>query len=240
MRYMLLIYSDESQAILYGTPEWDQLMVDYRAFTAEAQRRGTFIAGDPLQSVETATTLRLQDGKTAVLDGPFAETREQLGGYYLLDCKDKAEALELAEMIPTARYGSVEVRPMAGFETRYLEPERRTRYLLMFYGVEANYLPADDPGVVAGRVGHKRFSEALIERGEFIGGDALGLTKEATTVRVREGKVLHSDGPFAETREQLGGFYILNARDLDRMLELATRFPLGEDGSIEIRPLLDV
>lgn len=239
MRYMCLIYSDEKQDIPYGTPEWDQLMVEYRAFGAEATRRNAIITGDPLQNTETATTLRQQGGKSVILDGPFAETREQLGGFYILDCKDQGEVLELAAMIPSAKRGSIEVRPMAGHERRFLEPEQRTRYMLLIYGQEANFLPVEDPRVMDGIGQHQRLTSEMIENGEFIAGDGLALTTDAVTVRVRDGKALHTDGPFAETREQLGGFYMINVSDLDRALELARRLPI-ENGCIEIRPVLEV
>jgi hypothetical protein len=240
MRYMLLIYTDESQDIAPGGPEWDQLMVDYRAFGAEANRRCTFVTGDPLQSVQTATTLRMENGKRVTLDGPFAETREQLGGYYILECS-KEDAIELAALVPSAKRGSIEVRPMDDHDTRVVDPPRQTRYMLMFYGVEANYPPMAPGEISAAVAPHQRFTNAAIERGEFVAGDALGSTSEAVTVRVRDGKTLVTDGPFAETKEQLGGFYILNVRDLDRMLELASNFPVNnEDGCIEIRPLQEV
>ena len=240
MRYMLLIHTDESTDIAPGGPGWDELMADYRSFSSEARRRCTFVTGDPLQSVETATTIRLQGGKRVTLDGPFAETKEQFGGYYILECS-KEDALELAAMVPSAKRGSIEVRPMMGHDTRVVDPPRQTKYMLMFYGVEANYPPMAPGEVSAAVAPHQRFTNAAIERGEFVAGDALASTSEAVTVRVRDGKVILTDGPFAETKEQLGGFYILNVRDLDRMLELASNFPVNsEDGCIEIRPLQEV
>jgi hypothetical protein len=240
MRFMALIYTDEKTDISFGTPEWDQLMTEYRAFGEEARRRDAIIAGDPLQSTETATTLRLSEGKVVTLDGPFVETKEQLGGYYILECADQAEAAELAAMIPSAKAGCVEVRALAGHDTRVIDPPKQTRYMLMICGDQSNWLPDDDPRVVAGVEGHQRLTNWLIERGEFVAGDALARASTATTVRVRDGQVLHSDGPYAETKEQLGGFYILNVRDLDYMLELARKFPLGPDSSYEIRPLQEV
>ena len=240
MRYMALIYTDESQDIPYGTPEWDQLMLEYRAFSAEARRRNAMVLGDPLQSVETATTVREKDGKVVMLDGPFVETKEQLGGYYILDCKDQAEALELAAMIPSAKRGAIEVRALAGHDVRVIDPPKQTRYMLMICGDQSDWRPEDDPSVVAAVRGHQRFTNWLIERGEFVAGDALARANTAVTVRVRDGEVIHTDGPYAETKEQLGGFYIMNVRDLDYMLELVRKFPMGPEGCYEVRPLLEV
>ena len=98
-----------------GTPEFDDMMNGYREFTQDIKSKGVMISGDPLQEIETATTVRVRVGKTDIVDGPFAETKEQLGGYYLLECKDLDEALGYAARIPTATYGSVEVRPIMVF-----------------------------------------------------------------------------------------------------------------------------
>lgn len=240
MRHMLLIYTDESTDIAYGTPEWDQLMVEYGAFSAEVRRRGVMVHGDPLQSVQTATTLRLVNGQVALLDGPFAETREQLGGFYILDTRDTAEAVELAAMIPSAKRGSIEVRRMAGHEQRVLQPPTRLHYMVLLYGSEAHYYPPEDPRVKEGIAAHQRFTAERIAHDEFVTGDALALTSSAVTVRVREGRTLCTDGPFAETREHLGGFYILNVSDLDRAITLARELGPQPNGCIEVRPIQEV
>ncbi len=115
MRYMLLIYGDEAGDLNPGDTGFDEMMAGYGAFTQEVQQSGAFLGGDPLQPVATATTVRVRDGKVAHADGPFAETREQLGGYYLLECKDLDQALAYAAKIPGAARGCVEVRPIMEF-----------------------------------------------------------------------------------------------------------------------------
>ena len=112
MQYLLLIYNTEGNGPQPGEPEFGDLMSDYFAFTNEVKERGLFLAGQPLESVSTATTVRVREGKPEISDGPFAETKETLGGYYLPDCRDLDEALDCAARIPTARYGSIEVRPI--------------------------------------------------------------------------------------------------------------------------------
>ena len=87
-------------------------MGGYAAFTQEVKEKGIMAAGDALQGTETATTVRIRGGKTETIDGPFAETKETLGGFYILDCKDLDEATAYAAKIPTAAYGSIEVRPL--------------------------------------------------------------------------------------------------------------------------------
>jgi hypothetical protein len=110
MRYMLLIYETERAQL--GSPELAASMAAVNEFTEEVQRRGVFVTASPLSPPATATTVRVRDGRRLLTDGPFAETTEWLGGYYILDCRDLDEALELAERFPSAKTGSVEVRPM--------------------------------------------------------------------------------------------------------------------------------
>jgi hypothetical protein len=112
MQYLLLIYSAEGAGPQPGEAEFGPFMNDYFAFTNEVKERGIFEAGQPLEPVSTATTVRVRGDETQISDGPFAETKEVLGGYYLLNCKDLDEALECAAKIPSAKYGSIEVRPI--------------------------------------------------------------------------------------------------------------------------------
>lgn len=112
MQYLMLIYTDEADHPAEGTPENDAIMNEYIRFTRDVQEKKLMLGGNALQGIETATTVRIRDGKTTTTDGPFAETKEQLGGYYLLDCEDLDQAIEYAARIPSARTGSIEVRPV--------------------------------------------------------------------------------------------------------------------------------
>ena len=112
MKYLLMIYSAEDAGPQPGTDEFMQMLDEYQSFTEETQANGVYVGGEPLESVTTATTVRVRGGQSQVTDGPFAETKEALGGYYLLDCKDLDEALAYAAKIPSAAYGCVEVRPI--------------------------------------------------------------------------------------------------------------------------------
>ena len=118
MRYMLLIYSNGPGGDLdLARRNYD----GHRALMDEAAAKGVFIAAEPLAPVSSATTVRLQDGKPMIIDGPFAETKEQLAGYYILDCKDVNEAVEWAKRIPTVcrgGEGGVEIRAMPGIPSR--------------------------------------------------------------------------------------------------------------------------
>ena len=111
-KYVALIYGDETQ-YAHATPEdGARMMQAYGEYTEAVRASGVFEAGEGLQGTNTATTVRVHNGELSTTDGPFAETKEQLGGYYLLECKDLDEAIDLAGKIPGARFGAIEVRPI--------------------------------------------------------------------------------------------------------------------------------
>ena len=112
MQYLLMIYANEAEYAKIDPATLQKVFEEYGAFTQGIVKSGNFKAGDRLQPTTTATTVRIRDGKTLMTDGPFAETLEQLGGYYLVDAKDLDEALAIAAKIPGARFGSIEVRPI--------------------------------------------------------------------------------------------------------------------------------
>src|SRR5204862_6118314 len=112
MKYMLLIYHDEHRWSELGESERQQIYGEYRKLREELQSGGQFLNGSQLQPVTTATSIRVRDGKELVTDGPFAETHEQLGGYFLIDVNNVDEAVAVAKQIPSARTGTVEVRPL--------------------------------------------------------------------------------------------------------------------------------
>jgi hypothetical protein len=113
MRYILLIYTDPASYANLSEADQGAIFQEYYQVTDEMRGAGVYLGGEPLQGLEAATTVRVKQGKRMITDGPFAETKEYLAGYYLLNCKDLDEALEWAGRIPDARYGSVEVRPIA-------------------------------------------------------------------------------------------------------------------------------
>lgn len=116
LRYLCLIYSNEKDMGAMSQSEMDALMKEYFAFTDDIQKSGHHLGGEALQPVETATTVRVRNGKISTTDGPFAETKEQLGGYYLIGARDLNDAIQVAARIPSAREGCVEVRPIMEFD----------------------------------------------------------------------------------------------------------------------------
>lgn len=116
MRYLCLIYDEEKKLAAMPKSESDAFMGEYFSFTESIKGSGHYVAGEALQPVHTATTVRIRNGKMSATDGPFAETKEQLGGFYLITAKDLNDAIQVAARIPSARVGSVEVRPIMEFD----------------------------------------------------------------------------------------------------------------------------
>lgn len=117
MKYLALIYSSEKEEMTRGDAYSNQVIQEYMAFEGwlASDKKGMKLAGEALQPTQTATTVRVRDGKTLTTDGPFAETKEQLGGFYLIDAPNLDEAIKLAARIPTAKVGCIEVRPIMEF-----------------------------------------------------------------------------------------------------------------------------
>jgi hypothetical protein len=115
MRYLCLIYENEKAWESKPQAELEGIMGEYFAFTEGIRSNGKLVAGEALQPTETATTVRVRNGKISTTDGPFAETKEQLGGFYLIDAKDLNDAIQVASKIPSARDGAIEVRPVIDF-----------------------------------------------------------------------------------------------------------------------------
>jgi hypothetical protein len=115
MKYLCLIYNDEREMGTMPRPDGEKMMTEYYEFTESIKKSGHYKGGDALQPTTTATTVRVRQNKVSTTDGPFAETKEQLGGFYMIDAKDLNDAIAVASRIPGAKTGSVEVRPIRVF-----------------------------------------------------------------------------------------------------------------------------
>ena len=116
MKYLCLIYDEEAKMANMSEADANAFMGEYFAFTEDIKKSGHYLGGNALQPVNTGTSVRVRSGKMSTTDGPFAETKEQLGGYYLIEAKDLNDALQVASRIPSAKLGTVEVRPIQEFE----------------------------------------------------------------------------------------------------------------------------
>jgi hypothetical protein len=124
MRYLCLIYEDEKGWESLPPAESEAIMGEYFAFTEDIRSKGQMVVGEALQPTQTATTVRVRNGKISTTDGPFAETKEQLGGFYLVEAQDLNEAIQIASRIPSARHGSIEVRPVIDFSQEMAKQEQ--------------------------------------------------------------------------------------------------------------------
>jgi len=112
MKYLCLIYDEEQRWATMAQAEMEAMMGEYFAFTKDIRQSGHYLGGNDLQPTRSATTVRVRNGRLSTTDGPFAETKEQLGGYYLIEAKDLNEAIQIASRIPSAKLGAIEVRPV--------------------------------------------------------------------------------------------------------------------------------
>ncbi len=124
MRYLCLIYENEKEWESKPQAETEAIMGEYYAFTEDIRSKGQLVAGEALQPTPTATTVRVRNGKISTTDGPYVETKEQLGGFYLIDAQDLNEAIQVASRIPSARFGSIEVRPVIDFSQEMAKQEQ--------------------------------------------------------------------------------------------------------------------
>lgn len=248
MHYVLLIHAAESRFATMPPADGEAILQAYGTFTQDLYASGR--AGDcaALEPTHTATSVRVRDGKRAVQDGPFAETREQLGGYYVVDVPNEEDALALAAQIPDAKGGTIEVRPVAGMPAppggaeapAEMAPSKdQKEYVFLIYEDEQRWssVSPEDAGNIMGR--YRALGTTLRENDQWIAADRLEFTKRAKSVSLVAGARVVRDGPFAETREQLGGYYRVRAKNLDEAIELAARLPGAETGTVEIRPVMD-
>ena len=245
MKYMLLIYGAEEA---WTEDERRACMVESMGICDDLAARGKFLGASPLQSVTTAASVRVRDGRTLVTDGPFAETTEQLGGYYVLDLADLDEAIAVAARLPPATKGTVEIRPLAaldGLPTERSPPTTpiggsRTPFLLLCYDDEAAWEAAGPEALAEARAEAAALARRLSDEGRYLSASPLHPAATATCVRVRDGRRVITDGPFAETHEVLGGYYLMLAEDRATALGFAAHHPGARVGAVEVRPLFDL
>lgn len=239
MQYMLLLYEDES---IYG-PNKDnaalrEIAGKHMAFARELG--ASRVTGAGLKASALTTTVRTKSGAKTIHDGPFAETREQLGGFYLIDAPDLDAAIAIAKRVPVSKDGAVEIRPSFGAPPAAFQPTDqagKSRYVLLIHEDESVYGPGKDNAVLQDMAAKQRaFARALGPA--WLGGAGLKNTAAATTVRTKGDRQTIHDGPFGETKEQLGGLHLIVAPTHEAALAIAKQVPLSTDGAVELRPLL--
>ena len=241
MTYLLLICVPEN--VQLTTEQSAAMPGATEAWVAEMDGRGVRREGTALGPVRGAAVVRIRDGELLVSDGPFAETKEQIAGYDVIECSSLDEAIEVAAKHPVASFGSVEARPFdaGGWwrSARQRGPGDDPEYLMIHCLDEtAELSPADDsdvPGSPAAR-DQRAWDAGLEARGVKLAGGRLEPASAARTVRVRDGQVLVTDGPFAETKEQVAGLNVLTCPSLSDAVQIASRHPTARIGTFELRP----
>jgi predicted transcriptional regulator YdeE len=224
-------------------------MIESMGICDELAARGKYLASSPLQSVTTAATVRVRDGEALITDGPFAETTEQLGGYYVLDLEHLDEAIAVASKLPPVRKGTVEIRPL--YPLGNLPPARPlpadggdasgTPYMLLCYDDEAAWRAAGAEALKDAMTEAAAHARELSDSGRYVSASPLHSSETATCVRVRDGKRAITDGPFAETNEVIAGFWLWKVKSMAEAIEWVKRCPnpMLEDSAIEIRPVFE-
>lgn len=243
MKYMLLIYGAET---CWTEDERRDCMLESMAICDELAAQGNWLDSSPLHSVTTATCVRVRNGHIQVTDGPFAETTEQLGGYYVIDVEDRQEAIAIASRLPPAKKGTVEARPLLPLPDSLSLPEVTGRdqaagsseqskdYLILLYAEAGAWPPEEYAPALAESV---ELCHELHRLGQYVSAAPLQPPETAICVSLRHGSPMIADGPFAETKEQLGGYFLIRVANLDEAIAIASRVPGSRRGTAEIRPL---
>jgi len=230
MRYMLIYVSDPDLA-----SEWDdEAEASTFSWIEETIRTGVSLQGTRLRPTADATTIKIRDGELIITDGPYAETKEQVAGYDLLECASLDEAVRWAGRNPHSWAGAVEVRALPDSAPAVPLPkpgEGKIRYLMLVCTD-----PAVDPREFARIEPVDPWVAEMDGRGVRLYGSELEPPESARTVRVRDKHAIVTDGPFAETKEQIAGFDVLECADLDEAIEIASRHPMARLGILEVRP----
>jgi len=230
MRYMLIYASDPDLA-----SQWtDEATEAVFSWVEETISSGVNLQGARLRPSADATTVKIRDGELIITDGPFTETKEQIAGYDVLECASMDEAVRWAGKNPHSGAGSVEVRALPDRAPAVPLPEPgagKTRYVM---------LVCTDPAVDPREFDRVEPVDPWVAesdgRGVRLYGSELEPPSSARTVRVRAKQAMVTDGPFAETKEQIAGFDVLECADLDEAIEVARRHPMARLGVLEVRP----
>jgi hypothetical protein len=231
MRYMLIHAADPDLAA-----QWDaEADASFSSWVEETIRTGVNLQGARLRPTADATTVKIRSGELVITDGPFAETKEQVAGYDLLECASLDEAVRWAGRHPSSWTGAIEVRALP--ERAPIAPlpaagDGRVRYMMLVCTD-----PAVDPSEFDRVEPVDPWVDETDSRGIRLYGSELEPPDAARTVRVREKHAIVTDGPFAETKEQIGGYCLLECADLDEAVEVASKHPAAVYGTIELRPM---
>jgi hypothetical protein len=238
MKYVMLINRNDAEAKRLTPEQMQALSQEFMAFGKEAG--GKILGGDRLKGPEEAVRVTVREGRKSVTDGPFSETKEVLAGYYLMDCADREEALQWAAKCPGARIGTMDVREVMNDGCG--QPRAagsggqngKQRWMFLILGEKNEQAWNESMNRIAAEGG--KVGEEAQRRGLSAEGARLNHEKSGFQVRVRDGKRQVIDGPFAESKEVLGGYQVLEFESRDQAIEFASRHPAARFGSLQLIP----
>jgi hypothetical protein len=230
MRYMLIHAADSDLA-----SEWDdEAQASFSSWIEETIRTRVNLQGSRVRPTADATTIKIRDSELIITDGPYAETKEQVAGYDVLECGSLDEAVRWAGRHPSSWVGAIEVRALPDSAPAVPLPEPakgKIRYMMLVCTD-----PAVDPREFDRIEPVDSWVAEMNGRGLRLYGSELEPPGSARTVRVRKKNAIVTDGPFAETKEQIAGFDVLECADLDEAIEVAGKHPMARLGILEVRP----
>ena len=206
-------------------------MAEMTALAVELAKQGKLRRGGALGAPSAAACARVREGKAVVTDGPFAESKEVLGGLWIVDVASRAEAIEIARRTPHARGGNVEVHPLKGRHT-FPDSGEGAPFLLAF-----RMEPGLTPDAEKGRE-MRVFGEGLVRAGKLFETAPLGDDPPPARIEPRGGRTLVTDGPFAEAKEAIGGYALVRVADRDEAIDIAKRIPHARWGPVEVREIV--
>lgn len=234
MKFMLMIMTDESAERALPSGEIDSIVAQHMAVGRDLRAAGKWVASGRLRFSDQATTIRVQGGTHVVNDGPFAETKEHLGGFYLIEADSKAEAIEWAKRLPLRDVGAIEVRPARTGAQWRGDLHRELQFMVMFIANADK--PMSKAAVFQAIDSHYELSLDLAAQGKFVGSRALEPSPAASTVRWKNGTHVVSDGPFAETKEFVAGYFVIACDSKNEAIDWAKQLMFGSD-ACEVRPV---
>lgn len=229
MDWMLLIVSEKD-----APPAAEPVgMAEMGQFAGELGRQGKMRGGAPLHPEAAGARVSVRGGRATVTDGPFAEAKEVVGGYFLFDAASRAEALEIGERCPHVRAGIVELRPVPDRDAG--TPTVQTPFMLLLHESPGH---SDADGAMYREM--VAFDDALRKEGSYVECSQLPCDARAARITQRGGKLSVTDGPFAEAKEVVGGYFIVSAADRAGAIEMAKRCPHARWGAIEVREVMKI
>jgi hypothetical protein len=234
MKFMLMIMTDEQAEARLPPGALDKIVGQHMAVGRELRAQGKWAESNRLRFSNEACTIRIRGGKPVVLDGPFAESKEQLGGFYLIEADSQAEAIEWAQRLPLRDVGAIEVRPArTGAQWRKTLPHR-PHFMVMFIANQDKPIARAD--VFRAIDAHYELSLDLAAQGKFVSSRSLEPSAAASTLRMKNGMPVVIDGPFAETKEFVAGYFVIACDTRDEAIEWAQQLMAGSD-ACEVRPV---